>query len=73
MNIPSFDDVQAPNIRAANEHLRRQVDRIPALLRQIAVLEAELQDARTLLDASARELAARSPLVYDYAAVRTVA
>ncbi|SEF18688.1 hypothetical protein [Jiangella alba] len=53
MNIPTFDDVQAPNIRAANEHLRRQVERIPALLRRIATLEAELQDARTVLELSA--------------------
>lgn len=55
MNMPTFDDVQAPNLRAANEHLRRQVAHLPGLLRRIAELEAELRDARTLLGSMTAE------------------
>lgn len=55
MNVPTFDEVQAPNLRAANEHLRRQVAHIPGLLRRIAELEAELRAARTVLESTTVE------------------
>lgn len=48
--MPTFDHLQEPNLRAANERLQQQVAQIPPLLQRIGVLEVELRDARRDVD-----------------------